>query len=338
MTVAGQPTSGVAALAAGDFGQLAACFTAGGVHVAIPAHGMLLLQPPVPSGTRLLVSVGVHGNETAPIEMLAALLDSLALTPQALVPELLLVVGNPAAIAAGTRFVEADLNRLFGTARGALVDAVVAGRADAIMQASTDFFRREACRKWHLDLHTAIRPSCHARFAVIPAAADDPAQLELCGWLGSAGIDALLFNAAPASTYSAYSARTLGACSCTLELGQVGLFGGNLPDQLSATATALGLLVRGQVPVAAGARPLRFMVAQEIIKHSDAFQLHLDDATPNFTAFAPGALVATDGERVVRVGPVTQYIVFPNPRVQPGQRAGLLLVHDVYGVDGSAVK
>ena len=337
---AGQPMTAVSALAAGDFGQLAARFAAGGVQVSMPAGGMLLLKPALPSSTRLLLSVGIHGDETAPIEMLAALLETLALTPKALAVELLLVVGNPAAIAAGTRFVEADLNRMFGAGRGALAGAVEAARADAIMRATTDFFQGQTGRKLHLDLHTAIRPSRHARFAVIPAAVDDPGQLALCDWLGSAGIDALLFNEAPASTYSAYSARNLGACSCTIELGQVGLLGANLPEQLSVTAAALGQLLRGQKSVAAGAPPLRFRVAQEIIKHSAAFQLHLDDATHNFTAFGPGALIATDGERLVRVGPVTQYIVFPNPRVLVGQRAGLMLVlvDAASGANGPVVK
>ncbi|MBC7574167.1 MAG: succinylglutamate desuccinylase/aspartoacylase family protein, partial [Herminiimonas sp.] len=170
------------ALAAGDFTQMAQRFAQGGLQAALPAPGMLRLTPAAAAPLRLLISVGVHGNETAPIEMMAAVLDALRQSPDSLAVDLLIVVGNPAAVARGTRFIDADLNRLFTTERGALRGAAEAARADVIMQASADFLAGGASQKWHLDLHSAIRPSRYARFAVVPAQADDATQVPMIAW------------------------------------------------------------------------------------------------------------------------------------------------------------
>ena len=275
---------------------------------------------------QLLISVGVHGNETAPIEMLAPVLQQLARTPGALGVDLLIVVGNTAAIARGTRFIDADLNRLFCVERGALAGSAEAQRADAMMAATGAFLATPAPRKWHLDLHSAVRQSRYARFAVIPAQADDPKQEPLAAWLGGAAIEAMMFNTQRASTYSAFTARSFGALSCTVELGQVGMLNKQPPDRLLVTRLALGRLLRGELPAPNGQMPARFRVAQEIIKRSEQFQMNIDDSSPNFAAFAPGSIIATDGPLVARVGAATEYVVFPNPRVLIGQRAGLMVV------------
>ena len=324
-TADGTRMSAVEALAAGDFSDLARCFAAAGLRVTVPGIGMLQVHAPRPAAMRLLISVGVHGNETAPIEMLAPVLEELAQAPMALAVDLLLVVGNIAAIARGKRFIDADLNRLFCVERGALAASAEASRADAIMAVSAAFLNTSA-QGWHLDLHSAIRPSRYARFAVIPVPADDLRQEPLAAWLGSAAIEAMMFNSQRASTYSAFTARGFGALSCTVEIGQVGVLGKNPPDRLLATRLALGCLLRGRHPGADGPMPARFRVAQEIIKRSDEFRMNIDDSSHNFAEFAPGSIIATDGERIARAGAATEYVVFPNPRVLVGQRAGLMVV------------
>ena len=322
------PQATLRALAAGDFSQIARQLAQDGLTAILPAPGMLRLTPSVPATMRLLISIGVHGNETAPIEMMAAVLDALRQSPDLLAVDLLIVVGNPAAVARGARFIDADLNRLFTTERGALRGAAEAARADVIMQASADFLEGDASQKWHLDLHSAIRPSRYARFAVVPAQADDATQVPMIAWLGSAAIDAVLFNSGRASTYSAFTVRESGAFACTVELGQVGVLGENPADQLQQTQAAMLRLLRGQPNAAGGMMPARFRVAQEIIKRSDDFRMTIDGAAHNFTALAPHAVIATDGGTTMRVGDVPEYVVFPNPKVLVGQRAGLMVVRD----------
>jgi len=50
------------------------------------------------------------------------------------------------------------------------------------------------------------------------------------------------------------------------------------------------------------------------------------DGTANFTAFAAGTELARDGDYRYRVSHDEERIVFPNPSVKPGLRAGLMVV------------
>lgn len=316
----------VRSLAEGDFTHVADSFAGAGFTVRLPAPGILQLTTPsrLFQRPRLLVSVGVHGDETAPIEMLAHLLDELAEKPNELALDLMVAVGNPAAIAAGKRFLDIDLNRLFRSGRGELQASLEAQRADVIMRAAASFFAG-GNGKWHLDLHTAIRPSHYLTFAVIPGSPSDVRRMALVDWLGHAGIEATIFNPAPAGTFSSHTASSLGAVSATVELGQVGALGANDLDQFNGMRAALDEFVRSG-RMQAGARPHVFKVRQELIKHSDKFRMAFDRETKNFTPLESGAVIASDGDAVYKVGNETEYVVFPNPDVRNGLRAGLMVV------------
>lgn len=317
----------VRALADADFTEIADSFANAGFDVRLPAPGILQLS----SAThmlrrpRLLLSVGVHGDETAPIELVAHLLYTLATTPQSLAVDLMVMVGNLAAIKQGKRFIDADLNRLFRADRGALQSSAEATRADAIMRATSKFFAGADADKWHLDLHTAIRPSHYPTFAVVPAGIADTRKNLLLGWLGWAGIGAAILNNKPAGTYSAWTVAAFGAASATVELGQVSALGSNDPERFRDTRDALDSFIRTARIPADGNRPDVFRVTQELVKHSEAFHMAVDGNTWNFTALEPGSVIATDGDIAYRVGSDTEYIVFPNPDVRPGLRAGLMV-------------
>lgn len=326
----------VRALAAGDFSAIAQAFSAVGFAVSQPGPGMLQIISGTAPAARmaLLLSVGIHGDETGPIEMLARLLAELAAAPQQLAVDLMIVVGNPAAIAQQRRFIEVDLNRLFSDNRGALQSIIEAARADAIMHATATFFAQPAVTKWHLDLHTAIRPSHYPTFAIVPdsaAGAGNPTlSSALTHWLAHAGVEAEVFSPQSASTYSSYTARECATLSATVELGQIGVLGQNDASLLAQPLAALAALLRADPQVlrasAATRLPQRFRVAQEIIKCSDDFQMGCDRNTHNFTPMQQGEIIASDGETVYRVQQAQEYIVFPNPDVRVGLRAGLMLV------------
>lgn len=276
----------------------------------------------------MLLSVGVHGDETAPIEMLAQLLNELADEPYALAVDLMVVVGNLEAIAQGKRFIEADMNRLFCAERGNLQTSVEARRADVIMHATTCFFEGRSTEKWHLDLHTAIRPSHYPTFAVVPDIILGVRKNALLGWLGRAGIGAAILNPKPARTFSAYTASSFGAASSTIELGQVSALGGNDLSQFSDAHKAIKGVIRAGKILPSDDVPHVFKVAHELIKHSDAFRMSFDRTTRNFTPMQPGTVIAEDGDIVYRVGDATEYVVFPNPDVRNGLRAGLMVVRE----------
>lgn len=323
----GSLSPAVQALANADFGEVAALFATAGHAVALPAPGMLqVCRPGAEDRPAVVVSVGVHGDETGPIEMLAQVLDALSHDAGALAVDLLVCVGNIDAIRAGKRFIDADLNRMFRPVRGSLAQAAESARADDMIAATRDFFSQAGSERWHLDLHTAIRPSVYPTFAIVPDLVPDAAKAALIGWLGQAAIGAIVMNPQSAGTYSYYSAEHFGAAASTVELGRVGTLGQNDLSLFDEVARALDALLRGQAGPPVPSAPHVFKVAQEIIKHSDAFTMGFDRSTQNFTALAQGAEIARDGEHVYTVQHAEELVVFPNPDVRVGLRAGLMVV------------
>lgn len=331
--MAGAPSSGgsvaARALAAADFSALGARFQAAGLKVALPAPGMLHITRGLDARcASVLLSVGVHGDETAPIELLAPLLDALARQPDALAVDLMLCVGNPEAIRAGRRFIDADLNRMFRAGRGALAGAVEAARADAIQAATARFFAAAGPLRWHLDLHAAIRPSLYPRFAIVPELIAPEPKAALFDWLAAAAIGAIIVNPRSAGTYSYYTAEHCGAAAATLELGQVGALGQNDASLFAAVGPALDGLLRGAAPETGApcGAPQVFRVVREIIKTSDAFRFAFGRDMQNFSALPAGAVIATDGGTVHTVQYAEERVVFPNPDVRVGLRAALMVV------------
>lgn len=330
MAATGNPAlpEAVRALAEADFGTVARRFLDAGFTVATPARGILTVKSGAPDATRasVLVSVGVHGDETGPIEMVAHAVEALSREPAQLAVDLMLCVGNIDAIAAGKRFIDADLNRMFRAERGALAGTAEAARADAMIAATAGFFAGAGPVRWHFDLHTAIRASHYPTFAIVPELIPEEGKRALIGWLGQAAIGAIIMNPKSAGTYSYHSAEHHGAAASTVELGRVGTLGQNDLSQFDDVAAALDGLLRGQPMQAAKVRPHVFKVAQEVVKLSDGFRMSVGRETWNFTALRQGEVIATDGDTVYTVRHEEELVVFPNPDVRVGLRAGLMVV------------
>jgi succinylglutamate desuccinylase len=111
-----------------------------------------------------------------------------------------------------------------------------------------------------------------------------------------------------------------------VELGRVGTLGQNDLGQFADVDRALSGLLRGAPCGAAVTAPHVFRVAQEIVKLSDDFTMAFGRETHNFTALKAGEVIATDGATVYRVRHAEELVVFPNPDVRVGLRAGLMVV------------
>jgi succinylglutamate desuccinylase len=318
----------VRALAQADFGTVAQRFRAAGCAVGLPASGIMTVKPAGDAARpAVLLSVGVHGDETGPIEMVAYAVEALSREPASLAVDLMLCVGNIDAIREGRRFIDADLNRMFRAERGSLAGTAEAARADTMIEATRAFFEGAGPERWHLDLHTAIRASHYPTFAIVPDLIAQPRKQALIGWLGEAAIGAVIMNPKSAGTYSYHSAEHHGAAASTVELGRIGTLGQNDLSQLADVASALERLLRGE-PAREGGRPHVFNVAQEIVKLSDGFRMSFGRDTQNFTALKRGEVIATDGETVYTVFHDEELVVFPNPDVRVGLRAGLMVVRE----------
>ncbi|MDX1452669.1 MAG: succinylglutamate desuccinylase/aspartoacylase family protein, partial [Oleiphilaceae bacterium] len=125
-------------------------------HCRIHAAGILEIIPSQPKAPALVLSSGIHGNETAPIELLDHLISDILhhqLQPQR---PLLLIMGHPQAMRENSRFVLFNMNRLFmGTHQQApYAGSVDAQRAAVLEAALADFHSRFPIAE-HYDLHTA---------------------------------------------------------------------------------------------------------------------------------------------------------------------------------------
>ncbi|WP_328190336.1 succinylglutamate desuccinylase [Marinobacter sp. OP 3.4] len=291
--------------------------------------GLLRFEPgqPVSGAPALILSAGVHGNETAPIELLNRLVEDI--TTGVIRPRipLLLILGNPPAMVAAQRFVEHNLNRLFQGAWKNYPDGYETRRA-ARLEATCQAFRdRHSGPLRHYDLHTAIRPSRREKFALYPFVEGRQVPDGELDFLAAADIGTLLLQHQPATTFSAFGAETLGAESFTLELGKVHPFGHNDLSRLTALNEALAALTEQRPSPGQAHRqpPEVFRVVHEILNTGEHFRFHIADDVANFTDYPPGTLIWEDDTTEYRVGPEPEAIIFPNPKVPVGHRVGLMV-------------
>lgn len=300
--------------------------TVPGGRYRLLAPGLLELTPdaPAPHAHACVISAGIHGNETAPIELVGEWLARLEAGRTTLGAPVLVILGNLEAIRRGERFCTTNLNRLFRH------DLDLSGpepdRARELMSAVDAFFARHRLPRLHYDMHTAIRESRYPYFAVDPHA-ETRTTHEQWRWLAAAGMQAILHQHRHSWTFSHYSKHYHGAQAFTLELGKVRPFGENDLAALIGMSRLLDALLEGLPAPEGEIGSMRFFgVVTELMRQSSDFQLHFAETTPNFTEFAVGTPLAHDGEAGdIRVEDAPVAVVFPNAQVEVGARAALLV-------------
>ena len=298
------------------------------VRVELWDNGVLYFHPQGDSlQNSLLLTAGVHGNETAPIEIIDQLVTDIFAGKIVVKHNLLIVIANPEAINAGSREVDENMNRLFSSNFTHQTDqSNERHRSQRLMELSQGFFNREAVKKIHYDLHTAIRGSVYTQFAISPNAIGMSEADYQYGLLGHWGIQAILSTQQKSPTYSSFTANTCGATSFTLELGQVKPFGENDLGEFSAVIKGLARSIVGDEDLSMIKNPVkRFSVAVEVIKHTEHFRLCFPGDTVNFTEFDIGDVLATDKGYEYIVANGGERILFPNENVAIGQRALVII-------------
>lgn len=319
-------------------GLIPSHFTLGNAtSVSIWDTGVICFEPDILTGKDIVLSCGVHGNETAPIEICAELVQDLLLGKLILKHRLLVLFGNPPAINAGTREITENLNRLFSGHHSTGTGTINAERmrAKALEEYVTRFYNESRVtglvprNRFLYDLHTAIRGSRFEKFAVYPFLHGKPWQKAEFEFLQACDVTTVLLMQTPASTFSYYAANTHGAAAFTIELGKVRSFGQNDMTRFAKARYALRQLVSEPEVDTVSFDEQQFQLYQvyrAINKQTPEFRLNFADDVENFTSYPVGTLLAIDGDTEYRVELEGEAIIFPNAKVAIGQRAMLMVV------------
>ncbi|NVZ90078.1 succinylglutamate desuccinylase [Pseudomonas yamanorum] len=303
--------------------------TVDGVQLRWLSEGALEVRPPEArdNGSDVLLSSGIHGNETAPIELADRLLQGIARGEIKPRTRILFLFGNPEAMRRGERYLELDVNRLFNGRHEQSIGPE-AMRAAELEQLARTFFSVPGRSRLHYDLHTAIRGSKIEQFALYPWKDGRQHSRAELARLRAAGMEAVLLQNKTSITFTAFTYEQLEAESFTLELGKARPFGHNQGVDVSRLETRLKQIIEGNEPTTESLDGLKlFSVSREVIKHSDTFVLHLPADVENFSELEMGYLLAED---IAKTRWVIEEegarIIFPNPKVKNGLRAGILIV------------
>lgn len=306
-------------------------------RISLLDTGVLVVEPKNNANVEkdLVISSGIHGNETAPIEIVNQLVQEIILSKITVRNRMLFIIGNPIAMNLKQRFEKENLNRLFCGKHQKISPCYESERAEKLERYVSDFFLQSdsAHERLHYDLHTAIRPSKYQKFAIYPYQNDKAWNEEQLEFLQSSDISTVLLGHAPSGTFSYYSSSQFQAHAFTVELGKVMPFGQNDMISFQAITNNLRLLIENKKIVKAIDKNKQlnvFKVIGELIKESDDFVLHLGDDVCNFTDFPVGTLLSTDGEEQYKTTQLGESIVFPNANVAKGQRAGLMVAPTKY--------
>ncbi|GAA4354558.1 succinylglutamate desuccinylase [Kangiella marina] len=298
--------------------------------------GIIEFKPNHESQQYLALSAGVHGNETAPMEIVSDMVHDLLNDKLKLSCHLLVMIGHPKAMLKEQRFVDFNLNRMFSgewkkywQQRDEICEVE---RAKRLEQAVSDFFAQSCANdtRTHYDLHTAIRASKYEKFAIYPYLDNrehNPAQLNV---MQDLGVNTVLLYHKPSTVFSYHSSHNFKADSITVELGKVKPFGENNREDFAEAEKTLRQLVESTYSYDHTSRyktngQKLFKVKRELLRVSDDSHLNVDDALPNFTSFEKGFELLSDPEEPYIVENDGEAIVFPNNKVPIGQRMALVV-------------
>lgn len=303
-----------------------------GTLVEISAPGIICFIPQsnVSEKKQIVLSCGVHGNETAPIEICDELVQRILKGELTLSHNVLFLFGNLPAMDIAERFVEENMNRLFSGAHSEGQGPINSERerAKQLEEAVADFFARNDGMRFHYDLHTAIRASKNEKFAVYPYLHERKHSKGQLAFLAACGVKTILLSESATTTFSYFSSYFHNAHAFTVELGKVRPFGENDMSRFEEAKRAITQLICEEsfAPELDLSTLDIYRVNQVINKHHEDFVLHFEDDTPNFMDFPKGELLASESGKQYVAEYDGEAIVFPNANVAIGQRALLTVV------------
>ena len=300
-----------------------------GLHCQLLYRGVLQITPRelASDAKDIVLSSGIHGDETSPIELIQQIASGVVLGHIQPVHRLLLIIAHPEAINHQQRFMAENMNRLFQVRNPERNNECCV--ANSLQLAINSFYGTSTAIKpdrWHLDLHCAIRPSQHDTFAISPYSDKHTRSNKLFSFIHHAKLEAVLLSNIPSPTFAWYSAEYHGAQSLTVELGRVGKIGHNNLLLLAQFSHAmLQLITDVTVPIIWTSEVEVYQVSRIIVKQQEGFYFTFNDDVANFTFFAEGDEFAVEGDKTYVASVGGESVVFPNRHVILGQRAALMV-------------
>jgi succinylglutamate desuccinylase len=304
-----------------------------GDSLSVLDTGVVLIEPAdkLSSQSSIIISSGIHGNETAPIEIVDAMVKDIIQGRQSVKNRTLFIIGNPVSMNKGERFKQENLNRLFNGVH-LKSDTYESKRAADLERYVEQFFNDEpksVSQRYHYDLHTAIRKSMHRKFTIYPYPDGREWSKAQLAFFLSSDINTILLGHQPSGTFSYYTSHQFQADAFTVELGRVKGFGENNMAEFEAIDTNLRALISATTISTKRFENSDFNLfqvqAELVKKDSHQFKLHIADDVKNFTEFSTGYQLTDDSDGGYKVQEDGEAIVFPNANVPVGQRAGLVV-------------
>nr|WP_269808827.1 succinylglutamate desuccinylase [Enterovibrio nigricans] len=219
----------------------------------------------------VVISSGIHGDETAPIELVDDLVSNILNEEVVPTERVLFIIAHPDAVHAHTRFIEENLNRLFSTKNAERnEECIIANRLQGHV---SDFFNANDLNatKWHFDLHSAIRESKHYMFGVVPASTSATDIRPLVAFIQSAQMDALLLSRTPSSTFSWWTAENFEALAATFEMGRVArLFENDMTEFYPLKSALVALITKKPASTVNDGRPFSIYKVTRTLTKTDA--------------------------------------------------------------------
>ncbi len=309
--------------------------TSTGVTLKLLQRGILEVSPAEQDAEtkNIVISCGIHGDETAPMELIDKLINDIISGFQVVNERCLFIIANPQATGLHARYLERNLNHLFDDkCHDESIELELANNLKTVVSNFYAGTRTES--RWHLDLHCAIRKSKHYSFAVSPKSRHPVRSKALIDFIENGHVDALMLSNAPACTFSWYCAETYGAQAMMIELGQVAKIGSNDLHRLTAFDLALRDLIERSQSEHLSRKTTMYRVSRTIVRLNEDFDFMFDDEIENFTSFMHGEVFGHDGDKPLMAKNEEEAIVFPNRHVPVGERAALMVCKVKIRYDG----
>ncbi|MER2493731.1 succinylglutamate desuccinylase [Catenovulum sediminis] len=301
------------------------------------APGIIYYQPSrlcEHNDSAVILSCGLHGDETAPIEILSLFLRELVSAKIKCIRPCVIIFANILAIQRGVRFIETNLNRLFAldnrehTYQTSFesVGNYETKRANLIKQ-QIEFLLKDKNSLIHLDLHASIQRSRYPLFAVMPyiektKARPEPSVANVISSV-SLKVDAIIYSSQASNTFSYYTANKYAANAATVEVGSIRKFGENddklrnkLINHLQKLVVCRASRLSSDIIYSAN----YFKTSDVVVKDFNDFQFVLAKPIENFTAIKKGQVFAFDQVKQY-IASQDGFICFANEEVEVGERA-----------------